>query len=59
MVAKQAELIPGGRLVVAERSDHGIPFAQPELVVDAVREVVEAVRDPSQWVTPESGTPAP
>ena len=59
LVAKQAELVPGGRLVVAEQSDHGIPFVQPELVVDAVREGVEAVRDPSRWATPEGGTPVP
>ena len=62
LVAKQAELIPGGRLVVAEQSDHGIPFVQPEIIVDAVRDVVEAVRDPSSWAasaTPEGGTPTP
>ena len=59
LVAKQAELVPGGRLVVAEQSDHGIPFVQPELVVDAVREEIEAVRDPSRWATPEGGTPTP
>jgi pimeloyl-ACP methyl ester carboxylesterase len=62
LVAKQADLVPGGRLVVAEQSSHGIPFEQPELVIDAVREVVEAVRDPSSWAasaTPEEGTPTP
>jgi pimeloyl-ACP methyl ester carboxylesterase len=62
LVAKQTELVPGGRLVVAEQSSHGIPFEQPELVVAAVREVVEAVRDPSSWAasaTPEGGTPTP
>ncbi len=30
--------------VVAEESDHAIPQKQPELVVDAVRQVVESVR---------------
>jgi pimeloyl-ACP methyl ester carboxylesterase len=58
LVARQAELVPGGRLVVADQSDHGIPFTQPEVVVDAVCQVVEAARDPSTWVA-ATGTPAP
>lgn len=59
LVAKQADLIPGGRLVVAEQSDHGIPFVQPNIVVGAVRDVVEAVRDPGSWVATAGATPVP
>ena len=55
-----AALVPGGRLVVAERSGHFIPGDQPELVIEAIRQVVEAVRDPASWATPTaSPTPAP
>ncbi len=43
----QAELAAqstNGRLTIAENSGHAIQFDQPELVVAAIREVVEAVR---------------
>lgn len=49
-----AALAPDGRLVVAEESGHFIPGDQPEVVVAAIRQVVEAVRDPATWATPES-----
>ncbi|MEA2586427.1 MAG: hypothetical protein QOF33_4512 [Thermomicrobiales bacterium] len=52
-----AELVPGGRHVVAEKSGHYIQQGQPDLVVAAIRDVVQAVRDPSTWATPPSGTP--
>jgi pimeloyl-ACP methyl ester carboxylesterase len=39
-----AQLVPGGRLVVATESGHDIQHEQPELVLDAVRDVVLAVR---------------
>jgi pimeloyl-ACP methyl ester carboxylesterase len=39
-----AQLVPGGRLVVATESGHDIPHEQPELVLDAIRDVVLAVR---------------
>jgi pimeloyl-ACP methyl ester carboxylesterase len=39
-----AHLVPGGRLVVATNSDHDIQHQQPELVLDAIRDVVSAVR---------------
>jgi pimeloyl-ACP methyl ester carboxylesterase len=39
-----ARLVPGGRLVVATESGHDIPHEQPELVLDAIRDVVLAVR---------------
>lgn len=52
-----ARLVPGGRFVVAEKSAHYIQLQEPELVIAAVQQVVEAVRDPSTWVTPAPGTP--
>jgi pimeloyl-ACP methyl ester carboxylesterase len=39
-----AQLVSGGRLVVATESGHDIPHEQPELVLDAIRDVVLAVR---------------
>jgi pimeloyl-ACP methyl ester carboxylesterase len=39
-----ARLVPGGRLVIATRSGHDIHHEQPELVLDAIRDVVLAVR---------------
>jgi pimeloyl-ACP methyl ester carboxylesterase len=39
-----AQLVPGGRLVVATESGHDIHHEQPELVLDAIRDVVLAVR---------------
>jgi pimeloyl-ACP methyl ester carboxylesterase len=39
-----AHLVPGGRLVVATESGHDIHHEQPELVLDAIRDVVLAVR---------------
>ena len=39
-----AHLVPGGRLVIATESSHDIQHQQPELVLDAIRDVVRAVR---------------
>jgi pimeloyl-ACP methyl ester carboxylesterase len=39
-----AQLVPGGRLVIATQSGHIIQDDQPELVLDAIRDVVRAVR---------------
>jgi len=39
-----AALSPHGRVVVARRSHHRIAEDEPDLVVDAIREVVEAAR---------------
>jgi pimeloyl-ACP methyl ester carboxylesterase len=52
-----ASLVPGGRRVVAENSGHYVQQTQPDLVVESIRAVVEAVRDPSTWATPADGTP--
>ncbi len=62
-----AALTPDARLVVAEESGHFIPGDEPDVVIAAIRQVVDAVRDPSTWA-PEpaadsrddaSGTPGP
>jgi pimeloyl-ACP methyl ester carboxylesterase len=34
------ERIPGGRLVVTDRSGHNVPMEQPELVIETIRTVV-------------------
>jgi pimeloyl-ACP methyl ester carboxylesterase len=47
-----AALVPGSKHIIATRSGHVIQHDQPELVVNAVRKVVEAVRDPGTWKTP-------
>jgi pimeloyl-ACP methyl ester carboxylesterase len=52
-----AGLVPGGRYVVAEQSGHYIQQSQPDLVVEAIRAVVEAVRDPSSWESQPGATP--
>jgi pimeloyl-ACP methyl ester carboxylesterase len=35
---------PNGRLIVAEKSGHNIQVDQPELVTEAIRDVVAATR---------------
>lgn len=47
--AEVARLVPGGKHIVAEKSGHNIHQDEPELVIEAVRMVVDAVRDPSTW----------
>lgn len=54
-----ATLVPGARLVVATESGHDIHQDQPELVIAAIQEVVEAVRDPGAWTAPAVTTPTP
>jgi pimeloyl-ACP methyl ester carboxylesterase len=39
-----SQLVAGGRLVVATESGHNIHLEQPQLVLDAIRDVVRAVR---------------
>ena len=36
-----------------------IPYQQPEVMIAAIEDVVQAVREPSSWATPEAGTPVP
>lgn len=47
-----AALLPDARHAIATDSDHYIQIEQPDLVIDAVRQVVEAVRDPASWGNP-------
>lgn len=47
--AALAALVPGARWVIATESAHWIQVDQPGLVIEAIRQVVEAVRDPSTW----------
>jgi len=44
-----ASLVPEAQLVVAEESGHFIQLQQPNLVIEAIRQVVDAVRDPDTW----------
>ena len=43
---KLAALVPGAQLIVAEHSGHYIQLTQPDLVIDAIHQVVETVRNP-------------
>jgi pimeloyl-ACP methyl ester carboxylesterase len=46
-----ASLVPDSRRVIATKSGHNIHQDQPELVIEAIRAVVDAVRDPSTWTS--------
>jgi pimeloyl-ACP methyl ester carboxylesterase len=43
---KLAALVPDGQLIVAEQSEHYIQLTQPDLVIDAIHQVVDTVRNP-------------
>jgi pimeloyl-ACP methyl ester carboxylesterase len=47
--ARLAALLPDARHETATESDHYVQIDQPGLVVDAIRAVIEAVRDPTTW----------
>jgi pimeloyl-ACP methyl ester carboxylesterase len=44
-----ATLVPDARLEVATESGHNIHQDQPELVIEAIRQVVAGVRNPDTW----------
>ena len=44
-----ATLVPNARFTVATESGHDIHQDQPELVVEAIRQVVVGVRNPDTW----------
>ena len=46
-----ATLAPNAKHTVATKSAHYIQIQEPQLVIDAIKEVVEAVRNPSVWTT--------
>lgn len=54
-----ATLSPRGRFEVAEESAHYVQLQQPDLVIEAIHEVVEAVRDPASWATPVGAASTP
>jgi pimeloyl-ACP methyl ester carboxylesterase len=54
-----AALLPETRHTIARESEHYIQLQQPELVIAAVQQVVDAVRDPNSWATPAAGTQTP
>ncbi len=47
--ARLAALLPDARHEIATESDHYLQIEQPALVIEAIRAVVEAVRDPGTW----------
>ncbi len=46
-----ATLAPNAKHTIATKSSHYIQIQEPELVIDTIRQVVEAVRNPSTWTT--------
>ena len=44
-----ATLVPKARFSVASESGHDIHQDQPELVIEAIRQVVAGVRNPDTW----------
>jgi pimeloyl-ACP methyl ester carboxylesterase len=50
--ARLATLVPNARHVTDTNSGHEIHKEQPALVIKAIREVVDAVRDPASWPRP-------
>jgi pimeloyl-ACP methyl ester carboxylesterase len=47
---RMATLVPNARFSIASTSGHNIHQDQPELVTEAIRQVVEGVRHPDTWV---------
>jgi pimeloyl-ACP methyl ester carboxylesterase len=50
-----AQLVPDARLIIATESGHNIHQDQPDLVIDAIQQVVAAVRDLRAWVASPGG----
>jgi CubicO group peptidase (beta-lactamase class C family)/pimeloyl-ACP methyl ester carboxylesterase len=46
-----ATLAPNAKHKIATKSSHYIQAQEPQLVIDAIKQVVEAVRNPSAWKT--------
>ena len=51
-----ATLVPNAKHITNTHSGHTIHKEQPQLVVDTIREVVDAVRDPTSWRRSETMT---
>ncbi len=48
---KLAALVPNAKHITQTDSGHEIHKEQPALVIEAIREIVNAVRDPASWPT--------
>ena len=46
-----ATLAPNAKHKIATKSSHYIQVQEPQLVIDAIKQVVEAVRNPATWTT--------
>jgi hypothetical protein len=46
---KLAKLVPNAKHITNTNSGHEVHKEQPQLVIDSIREVVDAVRDPASW----------
>jgi pimeloyl-ACP methyl ester carboxylesterase len=46
-----ATLAPKAKHKIATKSSHYIQVQEPQLVIDAIKQVVEAVRNPATWTT--------
>src|SRR4029077_5215007 len=46
-----AKLTPNAKHKIAIKSSHYIQVQEPQLVIDAIKQVVEAVRNPLTWTT--------
>jgi len=49
--------LPDARVVRVADSGHYIQGEHPDLVIDVIRQVVDAVRDPARWGTPVASPP--
>lgn len=38
---KWVDALPEGKMIITTKSGHGIPTEEPELVIDAIREVIQ------------------
>jgi pimeloyl-ACP methyl ester carboxylesterase len=47
--SRPAASAPDARHVIATESGHYIQLQQPELVIDAIHQVVDGVRGPPSW----------
>jgi CubicO group peptidase (beta-lactamase class C family)/pimeloyl-ACP methyl ester carboxylesterase len=45
------KLTPNAKHKIATKSSHYIQVQEPQLVIDAIKQVVEAVRNPATWTT--------
>jgi len=46
---RSRRLVPNARYTIATKSGHNVHQDEPELVIAAIRQVVDAVQDPNSW----------